>query len=184
MTEPAPAPAPDPPPDPTPTPPFPPEEEGGAPEIKDPEALWKSREKYRHENSSLKKQLDEAHANLEKTRKAQMSEHEKALDEAYKRGTAEATENYQRALLSERILRHATGKLADPTDAEALLDTSGIDPNKPEQIDQAIADLLKAKPHLAVTNGRGRIDQGPQGGRTPEPEQSGSEWLRQIAGQR
>jgi hypothetical protein len=175
------------PPETPPTDPIPPEAppeapptEPGQPTVDDPDALFRSHEKYRHENIALRKRASTAEAELEKTRKAGLSEAEKAIDEAYQRGVTEERAKLGVQLLQERIITRATGKLVDPTDAVSLLDVSSFDLDKPEEIDTAIADLIKAKPHLGVANGGRGIDQGPQG-RPISPDETGGDWLRQVA---
>jgi hypothetical protein len=166
-----------------PTPPEPPPAAEG--EGDDFDALRTNNEKLKHEISSLRGRLTKSEKELETTRQAQMSDQEKQLEEAFQRGVAETTTVYATKLLQQSVLRLATGKMADPTDAVKLLDLDDLDSDKPEGIEAAIEELLKAKPHLAVpVNSKGKIDQGPQG-KTPQPsEQSGNDWLRSVAGRR
>lgn len=165
-----------------PTPPTPPEaqEEPQAVDvIKDPEAFLRNHEKLKREGVSLRKQLDEATAQLEEQRKAAMTEQERLIEEAREAAREEVRQEYHAKLLSQAVMAAATGKLADPEDATKFLDMSKLDPDKPADIDAAIAELVKVKPHLAARR-RGTIDQGPQG---PGVEtEDGSTWLRRVAG--
>ena len=147
------------------------------------EALRRNNEKLKQEQSSLRGRLTKAEKALEETQKAQMSEQEKMLEEAFQKGVAETTTVYATKLLQQSVLRLATGKMADPTDAVKLLDLDDLDPDHPEGIEAAIDELLKQKPHLAVpVNSKGKIDQGPQGKGAQPAEPSGNDWLRSVAG--
>lgn len=74
------------------------------------------------------------------------------------------------ARVNRRVLRAdikaaATGKLADPTDALALLDLDQFEPDADGDFDEgeiaeAIDDLITRKPHLAAAQGGGRRFQG------------------------
>ena len=175
MTEPAPNPPPEPTPEPEPKP-------DDTPSVENPEALWKSHEKYRHENRSLHKQLTDATAKLEEVHAASLSEQEKAVEEARKEGLAEGRAESRAALTRERINVRAATKLQDPEDAARYLDVDSFDPDKPAEIDKAIDALLKDKPYLGIVNNRGgKIDQGPQGDPAQE-QQTGGDWLRSVAG--
>jgi hypothetical protein len=186
MTTPAPEPDPTPPEEPTPTDPTPPEEGGQGGKgnyetlVNDPEALFKSHEKYRHENASLRKRLDAADAEQEKIRQANLSEQEKAIEEAYQRGVEETKGTLGVRLLQQQIIAQATGKLVDPTDAVSMLPLDDLDVDKPDDIDKAIEELVKQKPHLAAGNGQRGIDQGPQG-RPVDADATGADWLRSVA---
>ena len=168
----------------TPTPTEP--DEGGdvteetPPEIGDPAALLRNNEKFRHENISLRRQLDEAAAQIEESRKAQMDEHERALEDAVARGKAEAEAEYAPKLRVYKVTARAAGVLADPDDAARMLDLSELDPDDNEAVDAAIAALIKAKPYLAARR-TSRIDQGPQG-TLPDSGDTGDDWLRRVAG--
>ena len=178
-TQPDPAPDPDPVPEPEPTP-----DPEKVPKIEDPEALWRSHEKYRHEAHGLRRQLDQAQGELEDQKQASMSEHEKALAKAVKEAEERVRDEMGGQILTQAIKAAAASKMNDPADAIHWINPEGLDPDDPEGIDKAIDELLKAKPYLATApnGGRGRIDQGPQGGRAPEPAVTGDDWLRSVAG--
>lgn len=94
--------------------------------------------------------------------------------EAVKEATAKANTRIVRA----EIRAAAAGKLADPTDAALYLDLDQFEVDEngdvdSEEISEAIADLIKRKPHLASTaTGRfqGTADQGARKGK-PKPSQ-------------
>jgi len=83
------------------------------------------------------------------------------------------------ARVNRRVLRAdikaaATGKLADPTDALALLNLDQFEPDADGEFDEAeiaeaIDDLITRKPHLAATRSGGRRFEGgaDQGARRP-----------------
>ena len=150
------------------------------PRLANPAALLRNNEKFRHENISLRRQLDEAAAQIEESRKAQMDEHERALEDAVARGRSEAEAEYAPKLRIYKVTARAAGVLNDPDDAARMLDLSESDPDDNEAVDQALAALIKAKPYLAVRRSS-RIDQGPQG-TLPDNQESGDEWLRRVAG--
>lgn len=83
----------------------------------------------------------------------------KLRDEAAKyRTRAKDRDDLAQQLFVARVA--ATGKLADPTDLpydEGLL-------NDHAALDQAIAELIAAKPHLASRRPHGTVGQGPRGG--------------------
>jgi hypothetical protein len=84
------------------------------------------------------------------------------------RTAAEAQERAQRTLTEAAITAAATGKLADPTDALALVDRSAIEygtDGTPTNIGELVASLVESKPHLAAgTRKAPPIDQGARGG--------------------
>lgn len=174
----------DPPGDPPPPSPEVPETPPAAEEPEELEAVLRNLEKQKNENIALRKRLGSVESELDKTKAAQMSEHDRLLNESYQKGVAETTALYATKLLHQSILTQATGKMADPTDAVKLLDLDGLDADDPDGIEEAIEELLTQKPHLAADQrGPSRIDQGPQG-RAPKPETSADDWLRSVAGRR
>lgn len=156
-----------------------------------PEQLLEMVRKKDQENKKLKAAGKADAKELERLRKIEddaKSESEKAVDDARKEGRAEAEAEYQSRLLAERIMRRATGKLADPSDVILIDFTSIDDPEDPKQIDAAIDDLLEAKPHLAAGDGSSNDDpplnpfeQGPRGRVTKGKLTAGQQaekWLR------
>lgn len=111
------------------------------------------------------------------------SELEKATARAEKAEQA-ATATLERAkatLLKSAIIAAAAGKLADPSDAVALIDRTSFEfdaDGNPTNVEDAVNSLLEAKPHLAAAGGeRGGngADQGARGG-------SGSKQLSSTEG--
>lgn len=166
-------------------PPAPPEgDEGGdgSVSVDDPQALLSEYEKKKRENKSLRDRATAAEAELEELRKAQMSEQEKALDEARKEGYEKAEAFYKTELAKARVTSLAAGHFADPNDALMYLDLDELDLDDDKAIVKALEEVLKAKPYLSAKNGgRKSIDQGPQGGAGGEG-QSASDWMRSITG--
>jgi hypothetical protein len=76
--------------------------------------------------------------------------------EIKRQATRDANAKANARILRSEVKAAAAGKLADPSDAIALLDLSAfeVDANgdvDPEEISDAIEDLLTRKPHLAAT---------------------------------
>lgn len=76
--------------------------------------------------------------------------------EIKRQATRDANAKANARILRSEIKAAATGKLADPSDALALLDLSAfeVDANgdvDADEISEAIEDLLTRKPHLAAT---------------------------------
>lgn len=121
------------------------------------EAGRKALQAERKARKEAERKAREAAEEAERLKREAMSEQERALaearEEAAKAARAEAESKYQKALLEQSIKAAAAGKMADPTDALAYLDTSdliGEDGMVDEQaVADAVSDLLKAKPYLA-----------------------------------
>jgi hypothetical protein len=97
------------------------------------------------------------------------SELEKANARAAKleREAEDARLHAQETTVKSSIITAAVGKLADPSDAVALIDRASLDfddEGNPTNVGDAIETLLKAKPHLAAGGPRGDADQGARGG--------------------
>lgn len=159
-----------------------------------PEELLEQLRKKDQENVKLKKNKRDNDKELERLRAIEettKSESEKAIEAAKTEGRTEAEAEYKSRLLAERIMRRATGVLADPSDV-VLIDFSTIDDADDEaQIDAAIEALLEAKPHLAATEGDGLLPapttvlQGPRGKVTQTKLTQGQQaekWLRNQLG--
>lgn len=156
-----------------------------------PEELLELVRKKDQENVKLKRERKESTKELERLQAIEeehKSESEKALDTARQEGHDAAEAEFTSQLLAERIMRRATGKLADPSDV-ILIDFSTIDDaDDVKQIDAAIDALLEAKPHLAVPEGGAELqpagtifEQGPRGkittGKLTQGQQA-EKWLR------
>lgn len=139
----------------------------------------------RSARAAAEKEAKAAKAELEELRKANMSEQEKAVAEAKEAGKAEALTVANARLLKSEAKAAAGGKLADPSDAPALL--GDLDRFlKDDEIDtkamaSAIDALVKAKPYLAPSGRPGPL---PGGGAKPSAGQSMDDWLRSQASAR
>jgi len=119
-------------------------------------------------------ELKTAAERLAEIEAANKSELEKAQERAAKAEAAatEAAERVKRTLTEAAISTAAAGKLADPTDAVALIDRGAIEYGEdgaPTNVAALVDALIEAKPHLAaagVTTAK-PIDQGARGGDTP-----------------
>lgn len=100
-----------------------------------------------------------AEAELEELR-AQLAAKDKtpeqqALDEARNEGRKEAKATSDERIVRLSVKAAAAGKLADPSDALAFIDLKQFEVDDDGEVDSdalndAIADLLKKKPHLAA----------------------------------
>lgn len=107
-------------------------------------------------------------AKLDEFEAKNKSELEKANERAaqLERERDDARLEAQETRLRNSIIAAAAGKLADPTDAVALLDRASIEydgDGSPSNIDELITSLITAKPHLAGRGG-GHADQGARSG--------------------
>lgn len=112
--------------------------------------------------------LKAAKAELDKLKADQLSDLEKANEAraAAERQAAEATERAQRTLTDAAIIAAAASKLADPTDAVALIDRAQIEfdsDGTPSNVADLVKALVEAKPHLASKTTTS-VDQGARGG--------------------
>lgn len=107
---------------------------------------------------------------FDKIAESQKTELQKANERAAQaeRQAAEAAERAQRVLTESAIVTAAAGKLADPSDAVALIDRSKIEfgeDGAPSNVADLIDGLVSAKPHLAAGQRRTtEVDQGARGG--------------------
>lgn len=151
-------------------------------------AEWKKRAK------AAEKQAKEYEQKVAEQEEATKSEHEKALDKARKEAAdaakAETVGEFRKRILRAEIRTAAAGKLADPSDAVALLDLDldeVFDEDgevKAEEINSAIADLLERKPHLKADPHDGRpsgdadAGKGSGGAKSPE-DMTPEDWEKQ-----
>lgn len=82
---------------------------------------------------------------------------EQALEAARAEARAEAVAKANERILRSELKAAASGKLADPTDAALFLDLTQFDVSADGDVDSdalndAIADLIQRKPHLAATS--------------------------------
>jgi hypothetical protein len=121
---------------------------------------------------AAEKRAKDAELELEKLRKAAMSEQDLAVATARDEARTETAGKYQSRIISAEIRAAAGGKLADPSDAVRLLDMSTFSLDDNDEVDsaavvKAIDELLKSKPYLGVKDDRrfqGGADQGARGG--------------------
>ncbi len=95
---------------------------------------------------------------LDDLRRSQLSDQDKALEDARQQGRDEATTEYQDRLLNSDIRAAAAAKFADPSDAVALIPRDGLPDGSEvdtEALNRALDALLEAKPHLAATRPSG-----------------------------
>jgi hypothetical protein len=133
------------------------------------------------------KEAKAARAEAEKLRKATQTETEKAIEAAREEGRTAARTELSDRLLSAEIRSTATGKLADPADAEPLLRANGLaeglldrdgEPD-PKAVAAAIDRLVKMKPHLAADE---RPKPLPGGSKKPPASTSVNDSIRRAAG--
>lgn len=141
------------------------------------------------ESAKYRRRAQAAEKELEKFREAQKTEQERAIDAARKEGLAEGSAKGNSRLIRAAVIEAAAGKVADASDAFAILTTNGtlegIEVGEDGDIDTgviktAIDDLVKAKPHLAVVRTPGF------GARTSaqadKPDADMDAWIRGQAG--
>lgn len=127
----------------------------------------------RREAEKRAKRAEELEQELEQFREQQMSEQEKAIEQA-KREAAEKTREeilgeVTREKLETRLVRAATGKLANPELVTRLIDTDDLDPDDAEAISAAVDRLLEQEPYLAASATQPVGDGG--GGPKPDREE-------------
>lgn len=162
--------------DPPPTDPPKPEDQLG-------DAGKKALAEERAARATAEREAKAAKAELAKIQKSNMSDQEKAIAEAKAEARKEALGEANSRVLRSEIRAAAGGKLADPSDAPALLgdlsrflnDDGDIDS---KTVSSAIDELVKAKPYLAPAGRPGRL---PGGGAKPSEGVSMDDWLRDQA---
>jgi hypothetical protein len=100
------------------------------------------------------------------------------VDQIRREALATATRSANERILRAEVKAAAAGKLADPADAIRFLDLSTIDIDDdgtvdPDQVVEAIADLVKNKPYLAAQGARkwqGGADGGARKGQAKPPQ--------------
>jgi hypothetical protein len=151
--------------------------------------------KYRRDLRAAQAAHDETRKELEQLRAENESSQEKAVREAVEAARSEEAQRWAHKLLEAEVAVRAAGKLADPGDAIRLLAVDDLLSEQDEQarakkVDQALDDLLEAKPYLAA-NGQtrerstgGLITQGARSTQAPKAEGSPDDWFRRRAGKR
>lgn len=128
--------------------------------------------KYRHEANEAKT----LRTQLEQLQQQTMTDTEKAVAAAKAEGRQEALSTANERLVRAEVRAAAGSKLADPSDAAALLGDLSRFVDKDGEVDdkaisRAIDDLVKAKPYLgAAARNRGSADGGSRS--APDSEES------------
>lgn len=152
------------------------------------DALGPAGEKALSEERTARKAAEkaakDAQAELDKVRKANMTDQEKAIAEARAEARKEALGVASERMLRSEIKAAAGTKLADPADAVAHLRDAG-DLNRfltddgevdTKAVASAIDDLVKTKPYLAAQAKPGAL---PGGGAKPSNGISPDDWIRE-----
>lgn len=119
-------------------------------------ARWKHfARKNETDAKAMREEVAGLRTELEQYRQAAMTEAEKAIETARSEARAEAMTVANGRLVNAAILAAATGRLADPSDALALLDLSTFEVSDDGTVDSsavetALSGLLESKPHLAA----------------------------------
>lgn len=109
----------------------------------------------------------QASAELDKLREQSMSEQEKAIAAARKETEKAVRAELGKQIVSAKLAAAATGRLADPDDALAFIDTTELE-DDPASIAAALDALIERKPHLAASAKRSSgFDAGARGTGTP-----------------
>lgn len=111
---------------------------------------------------------------------------EQAAAKARAEATAEITAKANARILKSELRAHAAGKLADPTDAALFLELDKFEVTdegevNSEQIDDAIADLLTRKPHLAAGRQNPFQGGGDGGAKPPAKPEASVEEMAAVA---
>jgi hypothetical protein len=156
----------------------------------DPAGAHKTIAALKAEAADYRRRLRQAESERDDAKTASMSEQERAVAEAEKRGRQAAEAEHGRRLLEAQIRAAAAGKLRDPDDAIRYLDVDKLLEldERDRDLDKAVATLIEQKSYLAAdTNGAtpttGVRSQGArtQPGGTRAADSDGSEWLRKAA---
>lgn len=156
---------------------------GNAAELGD--AGKRALDEERNARRVAERKANEAQAELDKVRSANMSEQEKAVAAAKAEGRDEALKTANERLVRAEVKAAAAGKLADPGDALGLLGDLSAFIDKTGDVDtkaitSAIDELVKAKPYLSAKPGNGAGEGGARGGNATSGP-SMDDWLRQQA---
>lgn len=123
------------------------------------EALAKERKARRDAEKARKAaEARAAEAEAKLVAGAEQDEAKKAADAARREAEQAAEKKANQRILRAELKAAAAGKLADPSDAAAFIDLSQFEPGADGEFDaseisEAISDLVKRKPHLAVKAG-------------------------------
>lgn len=141
---------------------------------------YKALQAERAAREKAERERDAAAAERDDLKSKHQSAEEKAIEDAKKAGRDEATLEANRRITRSEVKGAASGKLADPEDAAAMLGDLDRFIVKGEvdskAISSAIDDLVKAKPYLAAAGTRARGL--PGGGAKPSTGTSFNDDLR------
>jgi hypothetical protein len=107
-------------------------------------------------------------AELEKVREGQLTESEKAIEQAKKEARQEALSEINSRIIATEIKAAAAGKLFDPADALTFIKVSDFEVDEngnvdSKEIEKALNVLLKEKPYLKAFQKTGDADSGARG---------------------
>lgn len=140
-------------------------------------AIAAATKKANAEAAKFRKQRDENAAELERLRKqaegkVDESEVERAAREAAEKATAEWESKMARKEAEAALYRDHGAKFRNPADALAFINLDDLDEDT--TLDQAVTELLEARPYLAVDETR-PSGSGDAGSRTPPKEKDPGE---------
>lgn len=158
----------------------PPEGDGAPPEGEDAlgDAGKKALDTMKAERNAARKEARELKQKLEDALKPKPADDSAPDPEALREeGRKAALEQANQRILRSEVKAAATGKLADPADAYKFLDLASFEVDAdgnvdPEEIADAIDDLIRTKPYLSAQGGRrfqGSGDGGSRNGNNKPP---------------
>lgn len=142
----------------------------------------------RSEAAKYRTRLREVEAELDEARKAQLSDAERAIDDARSQGRAEALAEVSQQLIAAEVRAAASGVLVDPDVAVHLLDLSSVEVADDGSFDTdaitaAVNELAEQKPYLAAKQQKPDLPSlGGGGGAPAQGGQSINDLLRQGFG--
>jgi len=133
--------------------------------------------RLKDENKGLKSRLSSFEAQVEEDRKASMTDHEKALEEARLAGFQEATDSQRVEVLQAKVVAAAAAAgYADPADAPGLLGKGLSELGDDKAINSAVESLAEKKPYLLAAREKPpEFEQGQQG-----KTRTDGDWLRRT----
>lgn len=139
----------------------------------DPDAgAKKALESERASRREAEKAAKRLEAELAELRKAQMTDQEKALDDARNEARTEVETRLRERLLSAEVRARVAGRSIDPDLVATLVDRKSLkwdgDDVDVESLERQITKILEAKPYLALSDQPGtpappRVPTGPRG---------------------
>jgi hypothetical protein len=146
-------------------------------------------EKWKSLSRKNERALRAAQRELEELRRSQLSETDKALDDARREARDAALAEVRADLLDAAVDAAVRGRFVDDEAAAALLTRTGSDQYLTDDgkvdraaVDAAVEELLVRKPDLAATARRTAPALPGARGRTGDSGESANDWLRRMAG--